>query len=91
VDEAWLETKLTFACGTDEDSQRRHREDLAAAGFDVLGIAVDYVADLDLDQRHKTHLTSGMRKRPGIVTPARRSPSSASSTVGVASARSPSR
>lgn len=46
----WLETKLTFACGTDEDSQRRYREDLAAAGFQVLSTAVDYVADLDLDQ-----------------------------------------
>jgi len=48
--ERWLDTKLTSACGTDQDSQRRYREDLSAAGFEVLSTAVDYVADLDLDQ-----------------------------------------
>jgi ubiquinone/menaquinone biosynthesis C-methylase UbiE len=48
--EGWLNVAATAACGTDEDSQRRYREDLAAAGFDVVGTAVDYVADLDLDQ-----------------------------------------
>jgi hypothetical protein len=42
--------ELTFACGTDEQSQRRYQEDLALAGFDVLAAAVDYVADLDLHQ-----------------------------------------
>ena len=30
----WLGTTLTHACGTDEQSQRRYRDDLAAAGFD---------------------------------------------------------
>ncbi len=48
--ERWLDTKLTYPCGTDEDSQRRYREDLTAAGFEVLSTAVNYVADLDLDQ-----------------------------------------
>jgi SAM-dependent methyltransferase len=48
--ERWLDTKLTYPCGTDEDSQRQYREDLTAAGFEVLSTAVDYVADLDLDQ-----------------------------------------
>jgi SAM-dependent methyltransferase len=48
--ERWLGTTLTYACGTDEDSQRRYREDLASAGFDVSATAVDYVASLDLDQ-----------------------------------------
>jgi ubiquinone/menaquinone biosynthesis C-methylase UbiE len=48
--EHWLGTKATFACGTDEQSQRRYQEDLALAGFEVLTAAVDYVADLDLDQ-----------------------------------------
>ncbi len=48
--EGWLDTTLTYPCGTDEESQQRYREDLAAAGFDVLSTAVDYVADLDLDQ-----------------------------------------
>jgi SAM-dependent methyltransferase len=48
--EHWLDTKLTFACGTDEQSQRRYQEDLASAGFEVFATAVDYVAGLDLDQ-----------------------------------------
>jgi SAM-dependent methyltransferase len=48
--EHWLGTMLTDACGTDEQSQRRYREDLAAAGFDVVTTAVDYVASLDMDQ-----------------------------------------
>ena len=48
--EHWLGTKLTFACGTDEQSQRRYADDLASAGFDVLTTTVEYVAELDLDQ-----------------------------------------
>jgi SAM-dependent methyltransferase len=48
--ERWLDTKLTYRCGTDEASQRRYHEDLTAAGFEVLSTAVDYDADLDLDQ-----------------------------------------
>jgi SAM-dependent methyltransferase len=48
--EHWLGTTLTYACGTDEQSQRRYRDDLAAAGFDVVTTAVDYVASLDMDR-----------------------------------------
>jgi SAM-dependent methyltransferase len=48
--EHWLGTKLTSACGTDEESQRSYADDLASAGFDVLATTVDYVAELDLDQ-----------------------------------------
>jgi SAM-dependent methyltransferase len=48
--ERWLGTKLTSACGTDEQCQRRYIDDLASAGFEVLATAVDYVAELDLDQ-----------------------------------------
>jgi SAM-dependent methyltransferase len=48
--EHWLGTTLTYACGTDEQSQLRYRDDLAAAGFDVSATAVDYVASLDTDQ-----------------------------------------
>jgi SAM-dependent methyltransferase len=48
--EDWLGTTLTNACGTDEQSQRRYAADLAAAGFDVVTTAVDYVASLDIDQ-----------------------------------------
>jgi ubiquinone/menaquinone biosynthesis C-methylase UbiE len=48
--ERWLGTTLSYACGTDEQSQRRYRDDLEAAGFDVFATAVDYVASLDADQ-----------------------------------------
>jgi SAM-dependent methyltransferase len=48
--ESWLDAEATFACGTDEQSQQRYRRDLAAAGYEVLSAAVDYVAELDLDQ-----------------------------------------
>ena len=42
--------RLTYACGTDEDSQARYRQALAAAGFEVVNTAVDYAVDLDLEQ-----------------------------------------
>ena len=48
--ERWRGVKLTYACGTDEQSQREYQRALAAAGFEVVSAAVDYVADLDLDQ-----------------------------------------
>lgn len=48
--ERWLDSKLTFTCGTDEESQRRYEEALAHAGFEVSRAAVDYVAELSLDQ-----------------------------------------
>jgi SAM-dependent methyltransferase len=48
--EQWLGTTLTSACGTDEQSQRRYRDDLAAAGFEVFTTAVDYVASLGIDE-----------------------------------------
>ena len=48
--ERWLDTTLTFACGTDDQSQWQYREDLTIAGFEVLSTAVGYVADLDLDR-----------------------------------------
>jgi SAM-dependent methyltransferase len=63
--ERWLGTTLTCACGTDEKSQRRYSEDLAAAGFDVVTTAVDYVATLDLDQ-----LVGGVYSAMGSRIPA---------------------
>jgi SAM-dependent methyltransferase len=63
--ERWLGTTLTYACGTDEDSQRRYCEDLASAGFDVSIAAVDYVATLDLDQ-----LVGGLYSAMGSRIPA---------------------
>lgn len=48
--EHWLGTTLSYACGTDEQSQRRYSDDLAAAGFQVSTTAFDYVASLDMDQ-----------------------------------------
>lgn len=48
--ERWRGVKATYACGTDEDSQREYQRALAAAGFEVVSAAVEYVAELDLDQ-----------------------------------------
>jgi hypothetical protein len=48
--ERWLGVKQTGTCGTDEQSQRKYQRALVAAGFEVVSAAVDYVADLDLDQ-----------------------------------------
>jgi SAM-dependent methyltransferase len=43
-------TRPANPCGTDEQSQRRYSEALARAGFEVSRAAVDYVAELSLDQ-----------------------------------------
>ncbi len=48
--EQWLGSKLTHTCGTDDASQRRYRDSLTAAGFDVSEGSVDYTDELDLDQ-----------------------------------------
>ena len=48
--EQWLGTRLTSACGTDEQSQRRYRNDLVSAGFEVTAMSFDYLTELDLDQ-----------------------------------------
>jgi len=45
-----LGVKATYACGTDEDSQREYQRALAAAGFEVVSAAVEYVAELDMDR-----------------------------------------
>jgi ubiquinone/menaquinone biosynthesis C-methylase UbiE len=45
-----LGVTLSYACGTDEQSQQRYRDALAAAGFEVVTRAFDYTADLDLSQ-----------------------------------------
>jgi hypothetical protein len=73
----WLGATLTYACGTDEQSQRRYREDLAAAGFDVFTTAVDYVASLDIDQLAGVYSAIGSRipaadQRPAFAEQVRR-------------------
>ena len=47
--ERWLNTELKSACGTDEQSQQRYRQALAAAGYELLSVRVDYDAELTLD------------------------------------------
>lgn len=47
--EQWLGTPAGNACGTDEQSQARYRESLAAAGFRVETRGVDYTDTLDLE------------------------------------------
>jgi ubiquinone/menaquinone biosynthesis C-methylase UbiE len=46
---------LGNACGTDGASQRRYRNSLITAGFDVRDASIDYTDDLDLD-----HLVGGL-------------------------------
>ena len=48
--EQWWGRKLIRTCGTDDASQRRYRNSLAAAGFDVHVATVDYADEMDLDQ-----------------------------------------
>ncbi len=48
--EQWLGVRPVHPCGTDEASQRRYRDSLAAAGFDVSQAVVEYAGELDLDQ-----------------------------------------
>jgi SAM-dependent methyltransferase len=48
--ERWLGKDLTSWCGTDEQSQQRYGQALAAAGFEVSSAAVEYVAELSFDQ-----------------------------------------
>jgi trans-aconitate methyltransferase len=45
----WLGTPLTRTCGTDEASQRRYANALAAAGYTVRRQVVHYSAELTLD------------------------------------------
>lgn len=47
--EEWLGTPAGKTCGTDEESQARYRESLAAAGFGVEVHGVDYTDALDLE------------------------------------------
>jgi SAM-dependent methyltransferase len=48
--EQWLDAKASAPCGTDEESQLRYRDSLAAAGFDVTATSIDYTDELSLDQ-----------------------------------------
>lgn len=48
--EQWSGAKLTNTCGTDEESQRRYRDSLTAAGFDVSETSLEYTDELDLEQ-----------------------------------------
>jgi len=50
VMEEWLGTSLSYACGTDEQTQEAYADALASAGYDVTRAAVDYAEDLTLDQ-----------------------------------------
>ncbi|MEV4311551.1 class I SAM-dependent methyltransferase [Actinocrispum sp. NPDC049592] len=48
--EDWLGTKLTSTCGTDEADQRRYRDSLTAAGYEIAVTTVDYTDELTADQ-----------------------------------------
>ena len=48
--EQWLGTEVRSACGTDEQSQRRYREALAVAGYELLSASVGYDVELALGE-----------------------------------------
>jgi SAM-dependent methyltransferase len=48
--ELWLDSEITAACGTDEESQTRYAESLTAAGFTVSRSEFHYEDELDLDR-----------------------------------------
>jgi SAM-dependent methyltransferase len=48
--EQWLDTKASATCGTDEASQQSYRDSLADAGYAVSTAAIDYDAELTIDQ-----------------------------------------
>jgi SAM-dependent methyltransferase len=48
--EQWLDTKASATCGTDEASQQSYRDSLAGAGYAVSTAAIDYDAELTIDQ-----------------------------------------
>jgi trans-aconitate methyltransferase len=48
--EDWLGSKLTSTCGTDEASQRRYRDSLIAAGYQVAVASVDYTDELSAEE-----------------------------------------
>jgi SAM-dependent methyltransferase len=48
--EHWLGTPATATCGTDAASQRRYRDSLTTAGYEVQEASAEYTSDLDLDQ-----------------------------------------
>jgi SAM-dependent methyltransferase len=50
VMEEWLDTKLSYACGTDELSQRKYVKALTSAGYAVNRAKVEYDDDLRLDE-----------------------------------------
>jgi SAM-dependent methyltransferase len=48
--EEWLDTEVKSACGTDEQSQQRYQQALAAAGYELLSEGVDYHVELTIDE-----------------------------------------
>ena len=48
--EQWLGTEVKSMCGTDEQSQQRYREALAAAGYELLSADVEYDVELTLGE-----------------------------------------
>lgn len=48
--ERWFGVELSGRCGTDEASQRRYREGLTAAGYEVGEARVDYTDDMTFEQ-----------------------------------------
>lgn len=50
VMEEWLQTKVSYACGTDQASQQRYRLALTQAGYQVTARHVQYTATLTIEE-----------------------------------------
>jgi ubiquinone/menaquinone biosynthesis C-methylase UbiE len=48
--EDWLQTTISYACGTDEQSQRTYAAALTEAGYGVTSAAVDYDVRLSIEE-----------------------------------------
>jgi trans-aconitate methyltransferase len=50
VMEEWLQTRLSYACGTDQESQQRYGQALTQAGYQVAAQQVEYTATLSIEE-----------------------------------------
>jgi trans-aconitate methyltransferase len=50
VMEEWLQVKISYACGTDQESQQRYEQALTRAGYQVARQHVEYTATLTIEE-----------------------------------------
>lgn len=65
--QAWIGRPLSSGCGTDDEAQRRYRDNLAAAGFNVSEERVDHTGDMDLDHLVGAVLSTFSSRTPPLA------------------------